>query len=129
MVVNDCGELSRGRLDLAAFLHAYCYHRPNEGELENLSWREDPAPVHELVKQYTGRHDAQSPSAQRTRLAAETAAAKVELVRNLAPSARPAGTVEHLAWAHGDPGRETLTPTTSRAVNFHVRPGWVRCAP
>jgi phosphohistidine swiveling domain-containing protein len=89
IVVNDCWELSRGQLTLDGFLNAHGYHGPNEGELECASWREDPTPVHGLVKQYSARPDRDSPSATRERLAGDTAAAKDEILRNLPKLARP----------------------------------------
>jgi phosphohistidine swiveling domain-containing protein len=77
-VARDVWDLAHGRLDLATFLDRHGYHGPNEGQLDSVSWREDPgllevrlrdlramgddsrrAPVHRTAAQQGEREQAQ----------------------------------------------------------------------
>jgi phosphohistidine swiveling domain-containing protein len=82
-MVNDLWALSRDQIDLEDFLSLHGYHGPLEGELASRVWREDPRPVHELLDQYRARSDDDDPESHRRALAAETQAAKEELLAGL----------------------------------------------
>ena len=51
-VVEDLWTLSRGRIDLPAFLLRHGYHGPRAGEISTLVWREDPSPVEQMLDGY-----------------------------------------------------------------------------
>ena len=51
-LVRDLWRLSRDEIDVDHFVRAHGYHGPQEGLVESIVWREDPAPVLELVKAY-----------------------------------------------------------------------------
>ena len=88
-VVEDLWKLSRGRATMAEFLAAHGYHGPNEGELEGLMWREDPAPIESLVGQYAAKDDSGSPEAIAAQRADDRRRAQAELVAALPRSKRP----------------------------------------
>jgi rifampicin phosphotransferase len=68
--VTDMWACSRGTLDLDTFLARHGFHAWQEGELSALSWREDPAPVLNLIESYKGRGDDADPAiAERQRMA------------------------------------------------------------
>ena len=54
-LVRDLWRLSRDEIDVDHFVRAHGYHGPREGLVESIVWREDPAPVLELVKAYRMR--------------------------------------------------------------------------
>ena len=47
---GDLVAVSRGRLEMDAFLRSHGYQGPLQGELSSPSWREDPAPLHKLLE-------------------------------------------------------------------------------
>jgi len=60
--VTDLWACSRGRLDLDTFLARHGFHAWQEGELSSRSWREDPAPVLNLIESYRRRGDDTDPA-------------------------------------------------------------------
>ncbi|MBN9534105.1 MAG: hypothetical protein J0H10_12185 [Alphaproteobacteria bacterium] len=67
-------QVADGTLPLAAFLDAYGFRGPNEGEVSSRSWREDPAPLTGLLAAQRARPTASQSSAatvRSTRLDAE----------------------------------------------------------
>jgi pyruvate,water dikinase len=89
-MVADLWECSRDRLDIGSFLARYGHHGPNEGELSSRVWREDPAPVRDLVARYRTRAEESSPAATRTRLATERAERERRFLAELPAVQRPA---------------------------------------
>ena len=57
-VIHDLWDVAHGGTSVDSFLLAHGYHGPAEGELSSRSWREDPAPLVQLVEAYR-RLDAQ----------------------------------------------------------------------
>jgi pyruvate,water dikinase len=89
-VVADLWELSRGRLQMAAFLDRHGYHGPLEGEVSARVWREDPEPVASLARRYAGLDEADSPVETARRRAAEGQEAERVFMAALPRSRRPA---------------------------------------
>lgn len=54
-LVRDLWRLSRDEIVLDEFLRAHGYHGPREGLVESTAWRENPAPVLDLVEAYRAR--------------------------------------------------------------------------
>jgi pyruvate, water dikinase len=111
-LIENLWRVSRDQLSLEEFLLQHGYHGPNEGELSNFSWREDPGPVEALIAAYRGMPDDASPmakaavgTAQRERaetalLAAVPASRRggVRLVLRLARTHLPLRSVGKLAY-------------------------------
>lgn len=51
-VIHDLWDVAHGGTSVDSFLLAHGYHGPAEGELSSRSWREDPAPLLQLVEAY-----------------------------------------------------------------------------
>ena len=51
-VIHDLWDVAHGGTSIDSFLLAHGYHGPAEGELSSRSWREDPAPLVQLVEAY-----------------------------------------------------------------------------
>ncbi|WP_205698866.1 PEP-utilizing enzyme [Conexibacter sp. SYSU D00693] len=88
-VVADMWALSRGRLELEAFLRRHGFHGPNEGELSARTWRLRPDPVEALAASYRDLPDEREPRAVEAGRALERRAAEQELLGALAPVRRP----------------------------------------
>jgi len=97
-VVGDLWAMSRGRLDLGAFLDRHGYHGPGEGEISGRVWREDPAPVEALLAGYRTVGDDADPARAETARAEERRRAEAALLAAL-PAVRrgPARLVLRLA--------------------------------
>ena len=81
-VAADLFDLAHGHIDMATFLDRHGYHGPNEGQLDVVSWREDPRSVEARLDAYRAI-DATSPKAPRNRSreqASVRAAALAELI-------------------------------------------------
>lgn len=63
VVLDDLWAVSRGTLPFGTFLERHGYHGSGEGEVSNRVWREDPAPVERIVKQYAAMADDEAPTA------------------------------------------------------------------
>ena len=50
----DLVAVSRGRLEIDAFLRRHGYQGPLQGEISARAWREDPGPLHKLVASLPG---------------------------------------------------------------------------
>ncbi|MBH0121097.1 peptidase [Rhodococcus sp. CX] len=73
-LAEDIWSLGSGRIDLDTFIARHGFYGPNEGMVWTSSWREDPAPLHSLVRSVTARTDngaARSQAAMDARKAAE----------------------------------------------------------
>lgn len=85
-------DLSRGRIDLTAFLGEHGFHGSMEGEIASRSWREDPTPIRALVERYAKLADDADPRRREER----SVAARERLESELLASA-PAGARAELA--------------------------------
>jgi pyruvate, water dikinase len=69
-MIQDLWAVSRERMTLPGFLKRHGYHGPDEGELSQHMWREDPTPLHKIIESYRGLTDDADPAlgaAERTR--------------------------------------------------------------
>jgi hypothetical protein len=69
-VAADLWELAHGRLEQAVFLDRHGYHGPSEGQLDSVSWRENPELLAARLADYRAMGDA-SPRAPRPRSAGQ----------------------------------------------------------
>jgi len=88
-MVANLWRLSRGELTIEEFLAHHGYHGPDEGEISNRSWREDPAPLTSIIAGYAGMRDDQSPAARAREGAAERERAEAALFAALPAGRRP----------------------------------------
>jgi phosphohistidine swiveling domain-containing protein len=72
-VVADIWRASRGELTIEQVVDRHGFHGPGEGELSSVVWREDAAPLRNLLAGYRSRSDADSPISVEQRRAAELA--------------------------------------------------------
>jgi pyruvate,water dikinase len=89
-MIENLWRLSRDEMTLEALLLRHGYHGPDEGELSNQSWREDPTPLLRTVEAYRAMANDASPATKRAAGAAERAQAEAALLAAL-PSARRPG--------------------------------------
>jgi pyruvate,water dikinase len=87
-VMDDLWHVSRGRLKLDLFIARHGYNAPNAGELSSHSWREQRAPVEQLLATFTAMDEAASPAQRATRAQAERARGIVELRRAVGRASR-----------------------------------------
>jgi phosphohistidine swiveling domain-containing protein len=87
-VVEDLWRLSRAQIGLDRFLMLHGYHGPGEGELSSHVWREDPEPVHALVRHYAARAETEAPEVLAAERAADRRRAAAELLTALPRSKR-----------------------------------------
>ena len=88
-MVEDLWAVSRGWLDLDGFLARHGYHGPNEGEISSRVWREDPAPVLQLIDGYRSAADDSDPSRNEELRAEERRRTVSEFLAALPASRRP----------------------------------------
>jgi pyruvate,water dikinase len=62
-VIEDLWEVSRDRLSLPEFVARHGYHGPFEGELSGVSWREDQAPLRNMLDGYRSMDETANPAA------------------------------------------------------------------
>jgi pyruvate,water dikinase len=93
-LVEALWALSRGAAGPAqawdAFLSEYGYHGPDEGHLNGRVWREDAAPVAELVERYRRLDADADPAVVARRRAARSDEVRAELLAGLPAVKRPA---------------------------------------
>ncbi len=89
-LMRELWAVSRERRSLDDFLAAHGYHGPTEGEISSRSWREDRAPVAQLLETYRGMDEAAAPEAVEKARVAEREKATATLMAALPPSRRPA---------------------------------------
>ncbi|KXF53073.1 hypothetical protein AXA44_45445 [Rhodococcus sp. SC4] len=82
-IAADLWKVSRGELDMEEFLRLHGYHGPLEAEISALSWREDPAPVRNLVVGYSKLPNSSSPTLRAQRQVSERQRAERELMTGL----------------------------------------------
>jgi len=89
-LVRQLWAVSRGRRSLGDFLAAHGYHGPTEGEISSRSWREDRAPVAQLLETYRGMDEAAGPAAVEEARRAEREKATASLLAALPAPRRAA---------------------------------------
>jgi phosphohistidine swiveling domain-containing protein len=89
-LMRELWAVSRARRPLADFLDSHGYHGPSEGEISSRSWREDRAPVEQLLATYRGMDDGAGPEAIEEARIAERTQATAELLAGLPAAKRPA---------------------------------------
>ena len=62
-LVRDLWRASRGELDLERLRRRHGFHGPVEGELSSRSWREDDAPLRDLIERYAAKPESADPIA------------------------------------------------------------------
>jgi pyruvate,water dikinase len=87
-MIDDLWAVSRGRMDAARFLALHGYHGPDEGELSQRMWREDPAPLHAIIEGYGSLAEDANPTLARRRRAAERVRAEQEILAGLGEAQR-----------------------------------------
>jgi pyruvate,water dikinase len=88
-MVMDLWACSRGQLDFDVFLATHGYHGPREGEISGVVWREDPAPLLQILEGYRALGADADPVAAELARVAERERAEQELLAAL-PAARRA---------------------------------------
>jgi pyruvate,water dikinase len=89
-LMRELWAVSRGRRAFDDFIAAHGYHGPTEGEISTRSWREDRAPVAQLLETYRGMDEQAGPEAIETTRAGEREAATAALLAALPAVKRPA---------------------------------------
>ncbi len=89
-MVLDLWACARGHLSLDAVIANHGYHGPQEGELSSRSWREDPAPLLEIVQGYKNLPDHLDPHIAEAARSAERERQERVLLEGLSASRRPA---------------------------------------
>ena len=84
-VAADLWRVAHGLLDLSAFLDRHGYHGPNEGQLDVVSWREDPSTIESRLDDYRAipADSPSSPDGRAREQVATRAAATAELVQSV----------------------------------------------
>jgi len=89
-IVDDLWSVAHGARSLATFIDAHGYHGPNEGHLDGTVWREDPAPVEELLTRFRELPADSAPDRVAKRRADQAACARQTLLAALPRLRRPA---------------------------------------
>lgn len=89
-MVYDMWAISRGRLTVEAFLDAYGFHGPREGEISGTVWREDPAPLRRLIDGYRRLGEEADPSSLEAAKVRLRLVAEEKLLSSLPWGQRPA---------------------------------------
>ena len=76
-------EVARGRDSLEAFLAEHGFHGPNVGEMGAVSWREDAAPIGQILEAYRRMSESEAPGAAQARRMVERQAAEATLRASL----------------------------------------------
>jgi phosphohistidine swiveling domain-containing protein len=116
-LVRDLWQLSADRITVEDFLRRHGYHGPREGLVESMVWREDSAPVVELVATYRSRHRIEDVNQLVLRRRREHAVAVGRLEQALGPiRSIPARALVRFA-AHAPTWRETGRASMLRAID------------
>jgi len=89
-LMRELWAVSRRQRSLDDFLAAHGYHGPTEGEISSRSWREDRAPVAQLLETYRGMDESAGPAAIERERIAERTQATAALLFALPGARRPA---------------------------------------
>jgi pyruvate,water dikinase len=88
-LIANLWRVSRGEMMIEQFLAQHGYHGPDEGEMSNHSWREDPSPLEAIIAGYREMSDDQSPAARARAGAVERERAEAALFAALPAVRRP----------------------------------------
>jgi phosphohistidine swiveling domain-containing protein len=116
-VVDGIWRVSRGELQLDAFLAEHGCHAPVQGELASHAWREDPRPLRALISNYGEMSDDDSPARGDARRAAEREEAKRRLLAKLPRSSRLGATLTLRLAARQIPLRGVGKVAAARAID------------
>jgi phosphohistidine swiveling domain-containing protein len=89
-IVEDLWSVAQGSRPLSAFLDQHGYHGPNEGHLDGVVWRENPAPVQDLLSRFSDLAEESTPERIARRRAEQSARARQTLLAALPRATRPA---------------------------------------
>lgn len=89
-VIEDIWRASRGEISIDEVVREHGFHGPLEGEVSSVVWREDPAPLERLIREYAAREDPQDPRAHVARAKARLPEAQREVLAALPRWQRPA---------------------------------------
>jgi pyruvate,water dikinase len=89
-IIEDIWKASRGELSVGDVVANHGFHGPLEGEVSSLVWREDPAPLERMIRNYAGCHERESP-AQRALLARRQLPELQQAVVSALPATRRPG--------------------------------------
>jgi phosphohistidine swiveling domain-containing protein len=92
-LMRELWAVSRERRSLDDFLAGHGYHGPTEGEISSRSWREDRAPVAQLLETYRGMDESAGPAAVEESRVLERQRATDELHAALPAAKRPGARV------------------------------------
>jgi phosphohistidine swiveling domain-containing protein len=92
-LMRELWAVSREQRSLTDFLATHGYHGPTEGEISSRSWREDRAPVVQLLETYRAMDESAGPAAVEEGRTAERADATAALLAALPAAKRPAARV------------------------------------
>jgi phosphohistidine swiveling domain-containing protein len=87
-MLADLWRVSRGTGNLEKFVTDHGFHGPDEGEMRNPTWREDPTPLQALVRTYRSLDEDRGPAAVHRRRLQRRATAEAELLKALRPARR-----------------------------------------
>jgi pyruvate,water dikinase len=88
-VVSDLFRAAHGRLSIDDVVRRHGFHGPMEGELSSAVWREDPAPLNKLLRDYAQRADADDPRLHSERRRAAAKAVQRQMLAAMPLAARP----------------------------------------
>jgi phosphohistidine swiveling domain-containing protein len=73
-IIEDLWAVSQGKLDIAEVIRRHGFHGPDEGQVDAISWREDPGPIEAVIKGYAekGLADPREREREQTRRREET---------------------------------------------------------
>jgi pyruvate,water dikinase len=87
-LIEDLWAASRGSLQLTELIRRHGYHGPDEGDLSSRTWREDPAPLESVLRNYR-KQDLASPREREERQGQRRAVAEERLLAGLPRARRP----------------------------------------
>lgn len=88
-VVHDLWRASRGECDIEEVVQRHGYHGPMEGEISSRVWRENAAPLRQMLAGYAARGDDASPLARDRQRRAERLAIEAAIIASVPLWKRP----------------------------------------
>jgi pyruvate,water dikinase len=89
-IIADIWRASRGEIGIEQVIANHGFHGPLEGELSSRVWREEPAPLKSLIREYEALDDEDSPLGREARSRAQLPDLQRELLAALPARRRPA---------------------------------------
>jgi pyruvate,water dikinase len=89
-IITDIWRASRGELTLEQVISNHGFQGPKEGEISSRVWREDPAPLRQMMKDYAERADADNPVLRETEARRRLPALQREVAATFPVPLRPA---------------------------------------